>query len=387
MEKSYPEVGHCIYCGRKSYSLSRARLGDEHIVPEALGGSVLLPRASCQKCEGIINKWEQFCHKQMMLAFRIKLNLPSKRLKDRPNEIMALVERNGIWRTEGVLPDEFPLVLMVPKFPTPEMIRPHRLNKSELETFFVYPKGFNLSEAELFASNDRYGHGQIHVRIESGKILSESGKTNANRFARMVAKIAYAYGIAELGPEGFSEFITPVILGDNRYPVEWYVGGDSDEIPASQDRHELTISHVPVHGRTFVVVGVRLFADLGWPQYRCVIGVAKGERPRPVLKMVKPSPMAAFSMPRIVMVQNSPDASEPGLDTGFDHLCATCGDVVTSEFVPPTFVLQCGTCGELNVNPPMGRAWGEPYHGDFLAPEEKPWPLAAWELPPNGVKW
>gem|GEM_PF-1646012 len=59
LAKSYRPVGRCIYCGSPEWSAGQVRkLGDEHIIPEGLGGKLLLPEASCKDCEGLTSKFE-----------------------------------------------------------------------------------------------------------------------------------------------------------------------------------------------------------------------------------------------------------------------------------------------------------------------------------------
>ena len=48
-QKVYPPVGRCIYC-----FASNCNLGDEHIIPQALGGNIILHGASCSACDKII---------------------------------------------------------------------------------------------------------------------------------------------------------------------------------------------------------------------------------------------------------------------------------------------------------------------------------------------
>src|SRR4051794_2543668 len=53
---TYPPVGRCIYCGETKLPRGVLRFGNEHIIPLALGGNLVLPEASCRECEKIINR-------------------------------------------------------------------------------------------------------------------------------------------------------------------------------------------------------------------------------------------------------------------------------------------------------------------------------------------
>ncbi|MGH7226437.1 MAG: HNH endonuclease, partial [Gemmataceae bacterium] len=54
--RRYAPVGRCIYCGATKPVLGYARFADEHIIPLALGGDLVLPEAVCKRCEITINK-------------------------------------------------------------------------------------------------------------------------------------------------------------------------------------------------------------------------------------------------------------------------------------------------------------------------------------------
>lgn len=58
MSPRYAPVGRCIYCGGTSYSEAHPgrRLGDEHIIPLQLRGTLVLPEASCKACEVITSR-------------------------------------------------------------------------------------------------------------------------------------------------------------------------------------------------------------------------------------------------------------------------------------------------------------------------------------------
>src|ERR1700733_7626443 len=52
----YDPVGSCIYCGRTTLPHGVDRFTDEHIIPLGLGGTRILPEASCVKCQRTINR-------------------------------------------------------------------------------------------------------------------------------------------------------------------------------------------------------------------------------------------------------------------------------------------------------------------------------------------
>ena len=55
--KVYQPVWRCIYCG--AAPTRKGALGKEHIIPQGLGGTLILPRASCRSCEDITKRIEK----------------------------------------------------------------------------------------------------------------------------------------------------------------------------------------------------------------------------------------------------------------------------------------------------------------------------------------
>ncbi|WP_352916466.1 HNH endonuclease [Mesorhizobium sp. M1143] len=49
-------VGRCIYCDREPPQI---RLTEEHIIPKGLGGNLILPGSSCERCAAITGRFEQ----------------------------------------------------------------------------------------------------------------------------------------------------------------------------------------------------------------------------------------------------------------------------------------------------------------------------------------
>src|SRR5258708_37034090 len=81
----YLPVGSCIYCGATQPTPGFSRFGDEHIVPFAFGGKLLLPEASCRTCERIINKQiETPVLRQEWGPLRDKMGWPTR---DRPGRL------------------------------------------------------------------------------------------------------------------------------------------------------------------------------------------------------------------------------------------------------------------------------------------------------------
>jgi hypothetical protein len=128
-QRVYPAAWLCIYCsdGRIKQA-TKHKLSGEHIIPFGLGGTAILPRASCKACARITGAIEQLCLRTMLGATRIRLNLPTRRPEERPTELqIILVEGNKT--TERTIPaSEFPLAIPGLLLPPPGLLsgeKPH----------------------------------------------------------------------------------------------------------------------------------------------------------------------------------------------------------------------------------------------------------------------
>src|SRR6266853_1676428 len=93
----YGSVGRCIYCGATRYSAAEVRpLSDEHIVPEGLSGTLVLPRASCRRCAKTTGQIEGSVLRNLLWAPRTLLKMKTKRPKERPTHFSAAVKIGGV---------------------------------------------------------------------------------------------------------------------------------------------------------------------------------------------------------------------------------------------------------------------------------------------------
>lgn len=112
VNKIYAPIGSCIYCGSLKWSAEQPRkLGDEHIVPEGLGGRLLLPEASCKKCEEITSKIELEWLRSGFHTARVQKGLEKK--KKRPPRFLNLqIQRKGQTVWESVPLEKYPAMIV-----------------------------------------------------------------------------------------------------------------------------------------------------------------------------------------------------------------------------------------------------------------------------------
>lgn len=175
----YAPVGRCIYCSAARHSPHREKLGDEHIIPEGLGGTFVLPRASCGECEGMTCSIEAYCQKPMFGVLRYQPDLPTKRPKDRPTVLPLRLFIDGRWQTREVSVAEYPLLLSAPVMPLPVLLDgPNRPDGGDPAAFF-------------WGDLSSVAHGGRIVQKFGASGLSSDAEVSIEKFGRMLAKIAH----------------------------------------------------------------------------------------------------------------------------------------------------------------------------------------------------
>jgi hypothetical protein len=256
----YKPVGKCIYCGRNSLQLS-----DEHIIAEAIGGNVILPKASCHRCSKITTKLEGHCFRGTLGAFRVQTKSPSKRTKQRPSSYKLTVQdENGSFSQLDIPIESYPAFLMLPKFNS-------------------MPKILSGEHIDPAITCDAWAHVTKPNPVIGTYKTIVSGPFNANRWLRMLAKIAHSYAIAELGLSAFKPLLPKLILGHKSATLELF-GCIGDTIPPAEDIGK-GITHHRIHLISakksdnseveYLVADLRLFANYGSPQYHIVVGSMK----------------------------------------------------------------------------------------------------------------
>jgi len=248
-------VGYCIYCGANECDLS-----EEHVVAFALGGTVILPKASCSECAEITSKFERFWARTVLGPFRVRTEAPTRRPGQRPTVLpLGLMDSDGSLREVDVSPAEHPATLMLPVFAKPRILTLH--DEERRETFKMY---FALPNADVLSLPQR--HNASAMKLGSFEILS---------FCQLLAKFAHGAAFRDTldWTDTWEPLLPDLILGrTDEYDV--LVGGtDSVDNDREEMGHWVLFESVYVGEELYLVAELRLFANQkGTPIYRVVVG-------------------------------------------------------------------------------------------------------------------
>lgn len=252
--KRYDPVGVCIYCGAKE------DLRDEHIIPLALNGDWLLPKASCQRCEAVTSALEMKVLRGPLWLPRVYMKLRSRRRNTRPHSFPLEVTSGGRSEVRDVPVDSNLPSVVLPIFGPAGFLRePEVTNGVTVEAFYVGHVGRRPEDV---------------IRELGVDAVALQAEYPVVEFARMIAKIAYGYAVAELGIEQIKDpLVLPAIRGLSDDAGRW-VGSlpDAMEPPAENILHAAGI----VRQGGYIAVVLSLFAAQPAPWY--LVFISRGAR-------------------------------------------------------------------------------------------------------------
>jgi hypothetical protein len=152
---------------------------------------------------------------------------------------------------------DYPTLLFFPRLGPPGLLVGRPRDRVDMRAMWMY--SLNLNPQSLA----KYG-------IQS----MASAVMDTPRFSQMLAKIAHSYAAAVIGLDGFVPLLLDHILHPDGFPWH-FVGGIENDEPPSGFLHEIGHEERELDGKIFLVVRVRLFANLGAPSYFIVTGELK----------------------------------------------------------------------------------------------------------------
>jgi hypothetical protein len=253
---TYPPVGHCIYC-----HTTNGPLTDEHIIPFALNGRIVLPQSSCETCRRKTASFEAICTKNnsgIFFPLRAKLKMHSRRRSTLAERIDAFVlGRDGQGRVESVEVDDLPAAIIAWTLPYAGIIEGRDP---------VAPVTCRYRPIVLGEPGESFKRIKGEVRI---------GKLKPIPFLRLIAKIAYSYAAAELGTQDLLPELADLTLKDKTHTAYAYLIGTGDlfqgpRLP-TESLHLLAIDELVLEHGAFTLAMVHLFAQFGFPSYHVVV--------------------------------------------------------------------------------------------------------------------
>jgi hypothetical protein len=256
-EQRSPPVGFCIYCHRTA---EQCLLTDEHALPLALNGWLVLEKASCQNCAKITSRVEQFVLRQMLLQVRTHRNMKTRHKKNRPKTLPVKIKGQNNDSPIELPIDKHPLVVYLPSLQRAPYFSgessPGWVAHRNPPFFFAYDAGrlAALGGPEKVSVPQTYG---------------------VSEFALFLAKVAYGMAIAFYGPKSFSSFVDEIIRTNSESASD-FVGG-CDEDPPFANRNTICHMHVRHDDEGLITFFISLFADMGAPYYEIAVGILHRE--------------------------------------------------------------------------------------------------------------
>jgi hypothetical protein len=256
----YPSVCKCIYCGATEYQPGASRrLGDEHVICEGLGGNIILPEASCFRCERATGRIEQSLLKTLLWAPRRNLNIRGKKRKRNNDGFPVTSIVNGREVTFNLPIDKHPTFLVSPVLNPPGMA----VGRSHLEPGLA---AILLRELNVYDTLTDLGMDTLVLPI-----------LDTLHFCQMLAKIAHAFSVAELGLDGFIPLVGSFATVEFKEEEDLlgaynFVGGDGTHYLEGTSLHTLGWGFLESNGVIVIGVHIRLFSSLGGPVYHVLTG-------------------------------------------------------------------------------------------------------------------
>lgn len=249
-------VGRCVYCGSENYrSKDDRRLGDEHVIPESLGGNLILDQAACESCERRVNLFEQAILKTVLYAPRVFMGIRRKKRKRGAEHITVSAKVNGNDVKITLPVARMPAMLFFVTMGSPGLLIGRPPDIGAMDGAWVKP----------FFENG--------PRVPAGLESMASPILDTFKFMQFLAKIAHCYAVGALGST-FTPLLPELILSDPKPPNYSLIGGNGNSAaePPTGNLHELSLNWQSYEGVEYAMVSIRMFANLGAPTYRVIAG-------------------------------------------------------------------------------------------------------------------
>jgi hypothetical protein len=258
-QRIFQPVNRCIYCFDKDLPL-----GDEHIIPQSLGGNMILPKACCRKCELIIgNRLEGgLTHKfeGMFAANRLRAGWKSKRPKERPKSLPhTIIGVDGVKRIVDIPANKVPR---------------RWANYVTLGSPGIVV-GRTRDAPWIVTGQWQYSQEDLAQILKPGESITFEGDNfEMPDLARFLAKMAHAMAVALYGLDAFEHWLPNFILGKDDCTFHYLVSGRPNSSTDQRGDHQISLGTFENDG---IRIGatIRLFCRFGTPDYDVAVGKFK----------------------------------------------------------------------------------------------------------------
>jgi hypothetical protein len=232
-------VGRCIYCR----SEGTGGLGDEHIIPFALNGTLILPQSSCHDCERITSYLDGFIARSVFWHVRTSAKMQSR--SGLPRELPVILAFEDGRKEKALVPVAMhPATLVLPKFNVPSLLSGEISDGNFRLTYTTWMRSCAEFDAFLVAKGAKSAEVEASIKPQ--------------QFSRALAKIAHSYAVAQLGVSAFTPLLLDLIHQRDVERGPELVGSETDLRPhTSGILHEIGLVAHP----RYVVVRIRLFSS------------------------------------------------------------------------------------------------------------------------------
>lgn len=264
----YPDRGVCLYCPAKELRPGTGlELSEEHIIAEGIGGSLILPKASCEKCAGITSAIESDVQLQLLLAPKVAMGIRGKNRSPQTTMRLQTLKNGRNSRAVMLGNDRHPAILFLLALTTPNILARR-----------VGPAASGMAGVWFHAFGSFDGIKEMGIE----ELASPSFDTI--RFCQFLAKIAHGFAAATATPGSYEPLLIDFIK--KRVPRRGadiscydFVGGVPKSFAPSSATHELTLERLEARGTFYLSVHIRLFGHLGSPVYSVVVGKMRAPPP------------------------------------------------------------------------------------------------------------
>ena len=251
-------AGACIYCGA-----TEGRLTDEHVVPKGLGGTLVLPQASCDDCARLTSQFEMRVLRGFLDRGRQAMGVKGRKSHKRP--ATDTLTQTFIHADESTIDHEVPWndgvkVMHLPVFVLPAFLDSRRAidpAASQLHIMALDTLHFGLRQGELVREYQARG-----IRFED--------RVDLWAFVKMLAKIAHSYHVAVDGLFPLAQSpLVPIILGERSDAQNWIGTTFTDTLPSGGQALHL-LHHAALESNNASqawAARIKLFAHVSTPTY------------------------------------------------------------------------------------------------------------------------